>query len=163
MAQHEVGLTDAMRSTEELAQRLAARALPIEAKRRLADAGNALDEALTAAQEYLGGLDASLGRSAEVSASKMRYQMDRMRRLAATFEMQREASLRKHAEAMTLHLFPNGHLQERVLAGVWFLAAWESARQRPDSLWALASSRAWSKRPPANPRTTSSSGCRLSF
>jgi hypothetical protein len=27
---------------------------------------------------------------------------------------------------MTLHLFPNAHPQERVLAGVWFLAAWES-------------------------------------
>ena len=127
MAQHEVSVTDAMCPAEELALRLAARALPIEAKRRLADTGNALDLALTAAQEYLGGLDESLGRAAEVSASKMRYQMDRLRRLAATTELQREASLRKHADAMTLHLFPNGQLQERVLAGVWFLAAWESA------------------------------------
>jgi bacillithiol biosynthesis cysteine-adding enzyme BshC len=126
MAQHEVSLPDAMHSSEELAQQLAARALPSEAKRRLADAGNALDAALTAAQEYLASLDASLGRAAEVSASKMRYQMDRLRRLAATTEMHREASLQKHAEAITLHLFPNAHPQERVLAGVWFLAAWES-------------------------------------
>ena len=126
MAQHELSLSDAMRPPEELALRLAARSLPIEAKRRLADAGNALDEALTAAQEYLGGLDASLGRAAEVSASKMRYQMDRLRRLAATTEMQREASLRKHADAIALHLVPNGQLQERVLAGIWFLAAWQS-------------------------------------
>ena len=126
MAQHEVSLPDAMRSAEELAQRLAARALPIEAKRRLAAASNALDEALTAAHNYLGELDPSLARSAEVSASKMRYQMDRLRRLAATFELHREASLRKHAEGITLHLFPNAHPQERVLAGVWFLAAWES-------------------------------------
>ena len=57
----------------------------------------------------------------------MRYQMDRLRRLAATFELHRESSLRKHADAIALHLFPNGQLQERVLAGVWFLAAWESA------------------------------------
>ena len=57
----------------------------------------------------------------------MRYQMDRLRRLAATTEMQREASLRKHAETIALHLYPNAHPQERVLAGVWFLAAWESA------------------------------------
>ena len=127
MAQHEVSLPDAMLPVEELAQRLAARALPIEAKRRLADAGNALDKALTTAQDYLGGLDESLGRAAEVSASKMRYQMDRLRRLAATTEMQREASLRKHAETIALHLYPNAHPQERVLAGVWFLAAWESA------------------------------------
>ena len=53
--------------------------------------------------------------------------MGRLRRLGTTFELQRRASLRKHAEAMTLHLFPNAHPQERVLAGVWFLAAWESA------------------------------------
>jgi bacillithiol biosynthesis cysteine-adding enzyme BshC len=127
MAQHEISLPDAMQSTDELAQRLGARAMPIEAKRRLAAAGNALDEALTAAESYLGSLDPSLGRSAEVSASKMRYQMDRLRRLAATFELNKETSLRRHAEAMTLHLFPEGHPQERVIAGAWFLAVWEAA------------------------------------
>jgi bacillithiol biosynthesis cysteine-adding enzyme BshC len=129
MAAHEVSLGDVFhaKTAEELAQRLGARAMPIEGKRRLAAAGNAMDEALKAAEEYLGGLDAGLGQAAEVSGSKMRYQMNRLRRLAATFELQREASLRKHAEAMTLHLFPEGHAQERVIAGVWFIAAWEAA------------------------------------
>ncbi len=127
MAQHEVSLPDAMQPSEALAQRLGARAMPIEAKRRLATAGNALDEALTAAEGYLGTLDPGLGKSAEVSASKMRYQMDRLRRLAATFELNKETSLRKHADAMTLHLFPEGHPQERVIAGVWFLAGYEAA------------------------------------
>jgi bacillithiol synthase len=127
MAQHEVSLPDAMTTPDDLAQRLGARAMPIEAKRRLAAAGNSLDEALTAAQNYLGILDASLGRSAEVSASKMRYQMNRLRRLAATSELNKEASLRKHAEALTLHLFPEGHPQERVIAGAWFLATYEDA------------------------------------
>jgi bacillithiol biosynthesis cysteine-adding enzyme BshC len=126
MAQHEVSLPDAMTTADELAQRLGARAMPIEAKRRLAAVGNALDEALGAAVEYLGTLDESLGKSAEVSGSKMRYQMDRLRRLAATFELQKEGSLRKHAEAMTLHLFPEGHPQERVVAGVWFVAGFEA-------------------------------------
>jgi bacillithiol biosynthesis cysteine-adding enzyme BshC len=133
MAQHEVSLPDAMQPTDELAQRLGARAMPIEAKRRLAASGNALDEALTAAESYLGTLDASLGKSAEVSASKMRYQMDRLRRLAATFELNKEGSLRKHAEAMTLHLFPEGHPQERVIAGVWFLSVYEAAHPEADS------------------------------
>jgi bacillithiol synthase len=125
MAQHEVTLPDAMTTPDELAQRLGARAMPIETKRRLATAGNALDEALTAAHDYLSTLDPSLGRSAEVSASKMRYQMNRLRRLAATSELNKEASLRKHAEALTLHLFPEGHPQERVIAGAWFLATSE--------------------------------------
>jgi bacillithiol biosynthesis cysteine-adding enzyme BshC len=147
MDQHEVSLSDAMRSAEELSQRLAARALPIEAKRRLADAGNALDLALTAAHDYLGELDPSLARSAEVSASKMRYQMGRLRRLAATFELHRQSSLRKHAEAISLHLFPNAHPQERVLAGVWFLAAWESAHGESSGLIARLVEEAASQQP----------------
>lgn len=126
MDQHEVSLPDALHSVDDLAQRLGARALPIEAKRRLAATGNALDEALVAAQDYLATLDAGLGRTAEVSASKMRYQMNRLRRLAATFELQKETCLRKHAEAITLHLFPHAHPQERLLAGVWFVAAYET-------------------------------------
>ena len=77
----------------------------------------------------------SLARAAEVSASKMRYRIgEGLRRLAATAEMQRDASLRKHADAITLHLFPNGQLPERVLAGVWFLAAWESAHSESSGL-----------------------------
>jgi bacillithiol biosynthesis cysteine-adding enzyme BshC len=122
MDKDEVQLPDAMTTAEGLAQRLGARAMPIEAKRKLAAVGNAMETELAALTEYLAGMDASLGRAAEVSASKMRYQMDRLRRMAATFQLQKEASLRKHAEAITLRVFPDGHPQERVVAGVWFMA-----------------------------------------
>jgi bacillithiol biosynthesis cysteine-adding enzyme BshC len=122
MDRDEVQLPDAMTTAEHLAQRLGARAMPIEGKRKLAAVGNAMEAELTALTAYLAGMDASLGRAAEVSASKMHYQLNRLRRMAATFELQKEASLRKHAEAITLNVFPGGHLQERVLAGVWFMA-----------------------------------------
>jgi|HubBroStandDraft_6_1064221.scaffolds.fasta_scaffold46523_3 bacillithiol biosynthesis cysteine-adding enzyme BshC len=122
MDRDEVQLPDAMTTAEELAQRLGARAMPIEAKRRLAAVGNAVEAELSALTEYLGGMDESLGRAAEVSGSKMLYQMNRLRRMAATFELQKEASLRKHAEVITLNVFPGGHPQERVVAGVWFMA-----------------------------------------
>jgi bacillithiol biosynthesis cysteine-adding enzyme BshC len=122
MDKDEVQLPYAMTTAEELAQRLGARAMPIEEKRKLAAVGNALEKELAALTEYLGGMDESLGRAAEVSGSKMLYQMSRLRRMAATFELQKEASLRKHAEAITLHVFPDGRPQERVVAGVWFMA-----------------------------------------
>jgi bacillithiol synthase len=122
MDKDEVQLPDALTTPEELAQRLGARAMPIEAKRKLAAVGNAMDKELTALTEYLTGMDAALGKSAEVSGSKMRYQMDRLRRMAATFELQKESSLRKHAEAITLNVFPEGHPQERLISGVWFIA-----------------------------------------
>ncbi len=122
MEKDEVQLPEAMTTAEALAQRLGARAMPIEGKRKLAAAGNAMETELTALTEYLAGMDESLGRAAKVSGSKMLYQMNRLRRMAATFELQKEASLRKHAEAITLNVFPDGHPQERVVAGVWFMA-----------------------------------------
>jgi bacillithiol biosynthesis cysteine-adding enzyme BshC len=122
MEKDEVQLPDAMTTAAELAQRLGARAMPIPLKRKLAAVGNALETELDALTEYLRGIDAALGTTAETSGSKMRYQMDRLRRMAATFELQKEASLGKHAAAITLNLFPDGHPQERLLAGVWFLA-----------------------------------------
>ncbi|MBS1822859.1 MAG: bacillithiol biosynthesis cysteine-adding enzyme BshC [Acidobacteria bacterium] len=122
MEKDEVQLPDAMTTAEELAQRLGARAMPIPLKRKLAAVGNALETELDALTEYLRGIDSSLGTTAETSSSKMRYQMDRLRRMAATYELQKDASLGKHAAAITLNLFPNGHPQERVLAGAWFMA-----------------------------------------
>ena len=123
LAKNEIGLEQVIeaRTAESLAQRMGARAMPIEGKRRLAAVGNAMDAELGVLTGYLASMDASLGRSADVSASKMRYQMNRLRRMTATFEVQKDASLRRHAEAMVAHLYPEGHLQERVIAGAYFL------------------------------------------
>lgn len=124
MEQHEVQLPQVWeaKTAEELAKRLGARAMPIETKRRLAAAGNSLDAELTALTEHMSAMSEDLGRAAEVSASKMRYQMNRLRTMAANFQVQREASLQKHAKALTLNLLPDGHLQERLVGGVWFMA-----------------------------------------
>ena len=107
---------------QSLAQLLAARAMPIEGKRKLASAGNALDAELEALLEWMRSLDAGLGRSAETAASKMRYQMNRLRRLGANFQLQREASLSRHAEAITQALYPEGNLQERLHGAAYYFA-----------------------------------------
>jgi bacillithiol synthase len=114
----EAGLENPM----ELAQRLGARALPVEAKRKLASAGNALEEELSSLTSYMRSLNESVGRASDVAASKMRYQMNRLRRLAANFQLQREQSLGRHAQAIMLNLFPDRHPQERVLGAAWFLS-----------------------------------------
>ena len=125
MDKDEVELPAAMTSAEKLALRLGARAMPIELKRRIAASGTAMEDELGALEAYLGAMDASLGRAAGVSGSKMRYQMNRLRRMAARHELEREASLAKHAAAITLAVYPDGHPQERAVAGVWFLARYE--------------------------------------
>lgn len=129
MAAHEVQLQQVWEAgtVEALALRLGARAMPIEGKRKIAATGNAMDAELTALTEYMTAMSADLGRAADVSASKMRYQMNRLRRMAANFELQKQTSLHKQALAIMLNLYPDGHLQERLLGGVWFLARYGDA------------------------------------
>jgi len=105
-----------------LAQLLAARALPIEGKQLLAAAGNALDAELTPLLAWMQTVDEGLGRSAKTSASKMRYQMNRLRNLAANFKLQKEESLARQADTITQSLFPGGTLQERMHGAAWWLA-----------------------------------------
>ena len=105
-----------------LTQLLAARAMPVEGKRKLAAAGNALDAELTEVEEWMSRLDEGLGRSAHTAGSKMRYQMNRLRRLAANFQLQKEAALGRHAQAIVQALFPNGTPQERVHGAAYYFA-----------------------------------------
>jgi bacillithiol biosynthesis cysteine-adding enzyme BshC len=109
-------------SPSSLAQLLAARAMPIEGKQKLAAAGSALDAELTALVEWTRMLDAGLGQSAETAAGKIRYQMSRLRTLAANFELQRQASLNRHAEAIGHALYPGGALQERQHGAAYYFA-----------------------------------------
>jgi len=123
LRRHELSLERVFAETQDgLAQLLAARALPIDGKRRLAAAGNALDGELNGLLDWMHAMDAGLGRSGDTAASKMRYQMNRLRRLAANFQMQKEASLARHAQAIHNALFPGGHLQERVHGAAWYFA-----------------------------------------
>lgn len=123
LAQHELSLPELMAAQpDEMAQRLGARVLPDEGRQKLAAAGTALDEELKTVTEWMARLDAGLGKSAEVAAAKMRYQMDRLRRLASEYQLQKEGSLRKHVDALYMNLFPERHPQERVIGAAAFLA-----------------------------------------
>lgn len=121
LAQHELSLDDILSTKpDDLAQRLGARAMPIEGKRKLATAGNALDAELGDVTQWMTALSSDLGRSAEIAANKMRYQMNRLRRLAANHQLQVEGSLRRHVDALYLALFPDQHPQERAVgAAIW--------------------------------------------
>jgi bacillithiol biosynthesis cysteine-adding enzyme BshC len=123
LRKHEMELDRVFKeNADSLAQLLAARAMPAAGKRKLAAAGTALDAELGPLVDYMKAMDTGLGLSAETAARKMRYQMNRLRRLAANFEMQREDSLRRHAEAIERALNPGGVLQERVHGAAYYFA-----------------------------------------
>jgi bacillithiol synthase len=123
LAQHELSLADVLQShPDELAHRLGARAIPVEGKRQLAATGHALDGELDALLAWTQSVDAGLARAARVAASKMRYQMNRLRRLAANYQLQNEASIRRHVDTLSFNLFPDRHPQERTIGGIAYLA-----------------------------------------
>ncbi len=107
---------------EELTQRAGARALPPEAKRKLQAAGAAMTEELDALTGWMRAMDPNLGRSADVAGSKMRYQMNRLRRLAAGWELEKNKSIRRHVAGLHAEVYPGGHLQERSLGAAAALA-----------------------------------------
>ncbi|MGA2207702.1 MAG: bacillithiol biosynthesis cysteine-adding enzyme BshC [Terracidiphilus sp.] len=124
LRRHELTLEQvfAEESASSLAQHLAARSMPIETRQRLAAAGNALDAELDALVGWLQSQDKGLGQSADTAAGKMRYQMNRLRTLAANFQLQREATLTRHAESIFNALYPGGVLQERVHGAAYYFA-----------------------------------------
>ncbi len=123
LRKHELPLERVFKeNADTLAQLLAARSMPVEEKRRLSAAGQALDAELEPLLAYMAQLDAGMGRSAQTAASKMRYQMNRLRRLGANFQLQREESLGRHAEAISQALYPGGGLQERLHGAAYYFA-----------------------------------------
>ena len=124
LRKHELELEQvfAEENAGSLAQRLAARSMPVETRQRLAAAGNALDAELNALVGWMQSQDKGLGESAETAAGKMRYQMNRLRTLAANFQLQREGTLARHAETIFNALYPGGVLQERVHGAAYYFA-----------------------------------------
>ncbi len=98
---------------EEMTQRVGARSMPVEGKRKLHAAGSALTGELDELTVWMRAMDPALGRSADVAASKMLYQMNRLRRLAARRELEQNESIRKRIASLYASAYPGGHLQER--------------------------------------------------
>ena len=123
LRKHELGLEQVFaENLTELAQRLAARSMPPGTKKKLAAAGNAMDAELTELVEWMQAQDKGLGQSADTAAGKIRYQMNRLRTLAANFQLQRESTLTRHAETIAQAIFPGGVLQERVHGAAYYFA-----------------------------------------
>lgn len=122
LEKHRVKPQEAFVGAQKFGEILAARNLPADVEAKFGTAQGDLERAIAAMQEPLAQLDPTVAKAAEKSAAKMLYQFHRVRAKAARAELRRSEELRRHAQQLENALYPQGHLQERQVAGVSLLA-----------------------------------------
>jgi len=119
---YELNLEDLFHGETLLRDEMAKRSLPQELKLDFQRGLRAVEEAMQRISESLHKLDPTLVGAARNAANKMRYQLGRLEERAAQAELRREEILTHHAAIIENALFPHKTLQEREIAGVYFLA-----------------------------------------
>jgi bacillithiol biosynthesis cysteine-adding enzyme BshC len=115
-------LPDLFQGPESLREQMASRTLPKELQTAFDQAEASLEKSLTAIREGLARLDSTLVDSAANAASKMHHQLTQLRAKAARAELRQTEVLTRHAELLSNSLYPGKALQEREIAGSYFVA-----------------------------------------
>jgi bacillithiol biosynthesis cysteine-adding enzyme BshC len=122
LGQYGIAVRDAFDGPEALRQTLASRTLPAGLQAAFERANQSVDESFSGLQEALAKLDPTLVEASQTGASKVRYQLDRLRERAMAAELRRSEVVSRHAAALSQALYPENALQERGVAGVYFVA-----------------------------------------
>ena len=126
---YHLNLGDLFPGPEPLRERLAEHALPSELQASFDQANASLQASMSAIRNSLSHLDKTLVDAAQNAESKMQHQLESLRARAARAELRQSEVLGRHAALLSNSLYPNRVLQEREIAGVYFLS-----RQGPELL-----------------------------
>jgi bacillithiol biosynthesis cysteine-adding enzyme BshC len=122
MRQYEITALDAFQGSDALRHKLAARSLPAGLQEAFDRANQSVEESFSSLHQALSQLDPTLVDASQTGASKVRYQLDRLRERAMAAELKRSDVVSRHAEALSDTLYPNGALQERGIAAAYYVA-----------------------------------------
>jgi len=134
---YKLKVTDVFQPPEQLRELLGERSLSPGLQGKFAAASASLEESLRTLTAALRDLDKTLTGAAELAGAKMRHQLEHLRVRAANAELRRSAIVARHAAQLTSALYPERNLQERVIAGISFLARY------PDLLQMLRETASW--------------------
>jgi uncharacterized protein YllA (UPF0747 family) len=123
---YDLSIADVFHGPEALKQELASRTLPPDLQAAFDKAFAALDQCVEAIRGSLARLDTTLVDAANRAGSKMQYQLEHLRSSAARAELRQSEVLERHAAFLSSLLFPNKTLQEREIAGIYFVARFGS-------------------------------------
>jgi bacillithiol synthase len=122
LRQYEITVLDVLKGADALRHQLAARSLPSDLQSAFDRATKSVEDSFDSLRDSLAKLDPTLVEAGQTGASKVRYQLDRLRERAMAAELRRSEVVSRHAEALTQALWPGDALQERGVAGVYYLA-----------------------------------------
>lgn len=122
LTRYRLNLRDLFHGETQLRDELAKRSLPAELKLDFERGLLAVEEGMQRISESLHKLDPTLVEAAGRAANKMRYQVGRLEKRAAQAELRKEEVLARHAAQIENSLYPRRTLQEREIAGIYFLA-----------------------------------------
>ena len=114
--------TDVFHAPELLRETLAREAMPQALQKSFDNAETVLKKSMETIRESLSSIDKTLVESSSTAESKMLYQLNGLRSRAARAELRHSELLARHAEILSNSIYPNKNLQERELAGIYFLA-----------------------------------------
>jgi bacillithiol synthase len=117
-----LGLKDVFHGPELLREELARRTLPQDLQAAFERAETTLKDSLNSISRELSRLDKTLVESAENAGSKIRHQLEQLRARAGRAELRQSEVLGRHANLLSNALYPSKTLQEREVAGIYFLA-----------------------------------------
>jgi bacillithiol biosynthesis cysteine-adding enzyme BshC len=122
LRQYDLTVVDVFQEPDGLRRTLASRTLPADLQAAFERSKKSVEESFSSLQEALSKLDPTLVEASQTGASKMNYQLDRLRERAMAAELRRSEVVSRHAEALSQALYPENALQERGVAGAYFVA-----------------------------------------
>jgi bacillithiol synthase len=122
LEKYKLSLPDLFRGSDSLRESLAQRTLPPDLQSAFENAQTGLENSLSAIRESLARLDLTLVEACTHAAAKMQHQLEQLRSRAARAELRQSELLARHAEQLGNFLYPEKSLQEREIAGIYFIS-----------------------------------------
>ena len=122
LKKYQLSFTDLLHGSDHLMEVLAAHTLDQDLIRKFESATAQVDASIKSLEKSLQQLDPTLVDAAEKAQAKMQYQIEQLQGRAARAQARRTEEIRRHAELLSATLYPEKTLQEREVAGIYFVA-----------------------------------------
>jgi bacillithiol synthase len=122
LERHGIAVHDVFSGPDTLRQQLATRSLPQDLQAAFDVANKSMEANLATIREKLAKLDPTLVDAAQNAGSKMHYQLERLYTQAARAEARQGDVIGRHAQTLSQAIYPNKELQERGIAGIYYVA-----------------------------------------